>query len=113
MKASGLQLNSIFYSINHPFTIGDGSIKGTMEFQIITFPGGESEVECVDYKDVSFLGNLIEDSYEAFKKFKATMLDLGVDVAKLLDEEVDKFETQFKNNKQIQLKLKKQFELVK
>lgn len=41
------------------------------------------------------------------------MLDLGVDVAKLLDEEADKFETQFKNNKQIQLKLKKQFELVK
>jgi hypothetical protein len=44
------------------------------------------EIESVDTVNVKFLGIAIEESYSAFKEFKATMLTLGVDVNKLLNE---------------------------
>ena len=44
------------------------------------------EIESVDTVNVKFLGIAIEESYAGFKKFKETMLTLGVDVNKLLNE---------------------------
>jgi hypothetical protein len=44
------------------------------------------EIESVDTVNVKFLGIAINESYGAFKEFKATMLTLGVDVNKLLNE---------------------------
>jgi hypothetical protein len=44
------------------------------------------ELDSVDTVNVKFLGIAIEESYSAFKEFKTTMLTLGIDVNKLINE---------------------------
>jgi len=39
----------------------------------------------VDYVNVKFLGQGIDNSYDAFKEFKASLLKLGIDFKKLID----------------------------
>lgn len=117
MKASNLTPHSIFYNIEHPFSIGDGSIKGKITFQVIVYITSDNkmgvDIDVTDTSDVTFLGNKIKEGYNEWKQFKATMLDLGVDVAKLLDDEENKFMDEFKQSKSIQAYLKKHFEALK
>jgi hypothetical protein len=40
----------------------------------------------VDYTNVKFLGIDIEQGYSSFKEFKATLLKLGIDFNKLINE---------------------------
>lgn len=117
MKVSDLTPHSIFYNIDQPFSIGDGSIKGKIRYQIIVFVNSENkmeiDIETMDYVDVMFLGNKIAEGYSEWKQFKATMLQLGVNVEELLDKEDDKFRNEFTKNKSIQAYLKKHFEALK
>lgn len=117
MKVSDLTPNSIFYLIDQPFSIGDGSIKGKIKYQIIVGVNSENkmdiDIETMDYVDVMFLGNKIPYGYNEFKQFKTTMLQLGVDINELLIKEENKFIEEFNKNKSIQLQLKKHFEALK
>ena len=117
MKTSDLTPTSVFYNIEHLFTLGDGSIKGKFIFQVILYKNSENKmgfnIEVMDIEDVTFLGNKIPYGYNEFKQFKTTMLQLGVDVNELLDKEENKFIEEFNKNKSIQLQLKKHFEALK
>lgn len=118
MKASDLTPQSIFYNIEQPFLIGDGSIKGKIKYQIIVdFVNSknkmEIDIETMDYVDVMFLGNKIAEGYSEWKQFKATMLQLGVNVEELLNKEDEKFRNEFNKNKSIQTYLKKHLEVLK
>jgi len=44
------------------------------------------DIEFMDVTNGKFLGIEIEGNYSEFKKFKETMLTLGIDVNKLIDE---------------------------
>jgi len=54
------------------------------------FIGNDVDVDlCVDFTNVKFLGVEIESSYQAFKDFKASLLKLGIDLDKLIDEKIE------------------------
>jgi len=40
----------------------------------------------IDVKDVKFLGIEIDSSYEGYKRFRASLKELGIDLDKLIDE---------------------------
>jgi hypothetical protein len=42
----------------------------------------------VDYTNIKFLGIEVDSSYNGFKQFKAILKELGIDLDKLIDEEV-------------------------
>jgi hypothetical protein len=48
--------------------------------------GIDVDIELMDYTDVKFLGMDIENGFEGFMDFKTKMLDLGINVEKLIDE---------------------------
>jgi hypothetical protein len=60
----------------------------------------------VDYTNIKFLGIEVDSSYNGFKQFKASLKELGIDLDKLIDEEVkelansgieEKFKLMFKD----------------
>ncbi len=53
---------------------------------------GEIHVEFdlgTDVTNIKFLGIPIEDTHDTFKKFKTSLLDLGIDLEKLIDEKLN------------------------
>jgi hypothetical protein len=48
--------------------------------------GIDVDIDLMDIANVKFLGIVIEGNYSEFKKFKETMLTLGIDVDKLIGE---------------------------
>ena len=48
--------------------------------------GIECDIELMDYTDIKFLGMDIDNGFNGFRDFKAKMLDLGINVEKLIDE---------------------------
>jgi hypothetical protein len=48
--------------------------------------GIDVDIELMDYTDVKFLGMDIENGFEGFMDFKTKMLDLGINVEKLIDK---------------------------
>jgi hypothetical protein len=63
------------------------AIELTLEHQaFISEDGIEVEIG-IDIRDVKFLGVEIESGYQAFREFKASLLKLGIDLDKLIDEE--------------------------
>ena len=63
------------------------AIELTLEHQaFISEDGIEVEIG-IDIRDVKFLGVEIEPGYQAFREFKASLLKLGIDLDKLIDEE--------------------------
>ena len=66
----------------------NNAIELTMVHQ--AFIGQDIDVElCVDFTNVKFLGVEIEPGYKAFKDFKDSLLKLGIDLDKLVDEKID------------------------
>ena len=47
------------------------------------------DIDFVDVEDVKFLGIPVEGGYSGYNKFKAQMLELGIDVDKLIDEKAE------------------------
>jgi hypothetical protein len=75
-------------SFEHDVTIGN-AIEATLVHMAWIGPyKGEMNVDLdfADVTDVKFMGVPIESGYDAYKKFKASMKDLGIDVDKLFDE---------------------------
>ncbi len=82
----------LMVSTENRISVGNDAIEVTVEHQICLYTkdgGGIGvDVEFVDIRDVEFMGMLLEDqSYTGFRKFKEQMLELGVDVDKLIDGE--------------------------
>ena len=62
------------------------AIELTLQHQaFISEDGIEVEIG-IDIRDVKFLGVEIESGYQEFKEFKASLLKLGIDLDKLIDE---------------------------
>jgi len=53
------------------------------------FISNDVDVELVDFTNVKFLGVEIESGWKAFEDFKASLLKLGIDIDKLIDEKID------------------------
>ena len=48
--------------------------------------GIDVDIDLMDYVDIKFLGMDIDNGFNGFRDFKAKMLDLGINVEKLIDE---------------------------
>ena len=85
MKITRKTLNVNF---EHDVTVGN-AIEATLVHQVwISEREGEINVDLdfIDIENVKFMGVPIAEGYDAYKKFKSTMMDLGIDVTKLFDE---------------------------
>lgn len=74
----------------HNVKVGtNGAIEATVEHQAWLYKDKngiiEVDLEFVNVKDVKFLGMAIEGGYEGYRKFKAQMKELGIDVEQLID----------------------------
>ena len=90
MKIRGTNL---MISVEHDIKIGNNdAIEATVVHQIMCFESNEKdqvEVE-IDFNDIfniKFLGIPIGEEYTAYRKFKSQMLELGIDVHTLVEEE--------------------------
>jgi hypothetical protein len=76
-------------SFGHDVTIGN-AIEATLEHMAWISANNKGEINVdIDFSDITnvkFMGVPIEEGYDAYKKFKSTMMDLGIDLNKLFDE---------------------------
>jgi hypothetical protein len=75
-------------SLEHDVTIGN-AIEATLVHMawIGEYKDGiNMDLDFADIINVKFMGVPIAEGYDAYKKFKASMMDLGIDVEKLFDE---------------------------
>ena len=85
-----IRSKTLMLSFEHDVTVGN-AIEATLVHQAFVFESektGEIEIELdfADVDNVKFMGIPIENGYDSYKKFKKTMLELGIDVDKLFDE---------------------------
>jgi hypothetical protein len=88
MKITG---KTLMVSISNTISVGNNNaIEATLEHQACLYENKDGsaaiEIDFNDVTDVKFLGMPIESGYTGYKKFKTQMLDLGIDVEKLIDE---------------------------
>lgn len=76
---------SMFVSVQNDIVCGDGSFKATVEHQIIVSNGGV-DVEFTDIHNITFMGMPI-NGYTAYSQFKEKMLDMGIDIEAMVEEE--------------------------
>ena len=92
-----IETKSLCVNFTHDVVVGN-TIEATLVHMawIHENKNGEVDVDVeVDFSDienVKFMGVPI-DGYEGYKKFKTTMLDLGIDVNKLMDEKASQLIT--------------------
>jgi len=90
MKIRGTNLN---ISVEHDIKIGNNdAIEATVVHQVMCFESKEKdkveiEIDFGDIFNIKFLGMPIEFGYTAYRKFKSQMLELGIDVQTLVEEE--------------------------
>ena len=90
MKIKGTNL---MVSVEHDIKIGNNdAIEATVTHQIHLFETEEEdnievEIDFGDIFNIKFLGIPIEKGYKAYRKFQSQMLELGIDVQTLIDEE--------------------------
>ncbi len=89
MKITG---KTLMLTIEHNVQVGhNGAIEATLVHQAFVYRSEKTKnIECdLDFADVinvKFMGISIEEGYDGFKKFKAGMIALGIDVDKIFDE---------------------------
>ena len=91
-----IKSKTLLVNVEHNITVGNNdAIEATVVHQIIAYSNDDGytrfddvkvEVEFIDVVDVKFLGNKIKGGYDEYNKFKASMLELGVNVDELIDE---------------------------
>lgn len=82
---------TLMMTICHDVQVGhNGAIEATFEHQIFLSRNKCGEIDFdldfCDVKNVKFMGISIENGYDGFRKFKKTMLEMGIDVDKIFDE---------------------------
>jgi hypothetical protein len=85
-----IRSKTLMLQFEHDVTVGN-AIEATLVHQAFVFEGKEEgkieiELDFADVDNVKFMGIPIENGYDSYKKFKKTMLELGIDVDKLFDE---------------------------
>ena len=88
MKIKSKTLHVCF---THDVTLGhNGSIEATLEHFAFISEGKNGEIDIdmdfTDVHNVKFMGMPIEKGWEGYKKFKASMLQLGINVDELMDD---------------------------
>jgi hypothetical protein len=91
MKKLNIAGVTLMINIETPIKVGtNDAIEVTLVHQAFMSRDKDGKLSCdIDFMDIAnqkFLGIEIEDGYTGWKKFKATMLELGIDVAKLIDD---------------------------
>jgi len=81
---------TLMLSFEYDVTVGN-AIEATLVYQAFVFEGKEEgkieiELDFADVDNVKFMGMPIEEGYTGYKKFKTKMLELGINVDKLMDE---------------------------
>ena len=82
MKVTGQVL---FINVEHNIVCGDGSFKATVGHQLVVGKDG-TDVEFVDIENITFMGMPI-NGYKAYSQFKEKMLDMGIDIEAMVEEE--------------------------
>ena len=85
-----IRSKTLMLSFEHDVTVGN-AIEATLVHQAFVFENEktgkiEIELDFADVDNVKFMGMPIEEGYTGYKKFKTKMLELGIDVDKLMDE---------------------------
>ena len=81
MKVTG---QILFVNVQNEIVCGDGSFKATVEHQLVVGENG-TDVEFADIVNITFMGMPIE-GYKAYNQFKDKMLDMGIDIEKMVDD---------------------------
>jgi hypothetical protein len=95
MKITGKTLQ---VSFEHTVKVGNNdAIEATLTHMAWLFENKDGSVgydlDFCDVENVKFLGIPIESGYQGYKKFKTQMLELGIDVDKLMNEAASKLIT--------------------
>lgn len=87
MRIKNKTLHVIF---EHDITVGNAieAICTNVAFISENNKTGDIDIELdfAKYYNVKFMGVPIANGYDAYKKFKSSMMDLGIDINKLFDE---------------------------
>jgi len=89
-----IRSKSLFVNVENTIKVGNNdAIEVTVIHNLIAFEetdGGVGvDIDFTDIVDVKFLGMLVEGGYSGYNKFKEQMLELGIDVDKLIDEKIE------------------------
>lgn len=79
----------VMVNFEHEITIGDGSIKATLEHQAC-INEKNIDIDFIDVRDIYFMGIPVTMYYSDFKK---KMMEMGIDIDKMIDEEEAKIIT--------------------
>jgi hypothetical protein len=89
MKITG---KTLMVAFEHELKIGpNDSIELTLLSNAYISEGKNGNVEVdvdlgIDYVNVKFLGNDVDNSFSEFQKWKESLKNLGIDFSKLIDE---------------------------
>jgi hypothetical protein len=78
----------LFVNVTNEIVCGNGSFKADVIHQIIVNGDGDNivcDVEFLDIDNITFMGMPI-NGYSEYKKFKAKMLEMGIDINEMVDE---------------------------
>ena len=89
-----IKSKTVFVNVENTIKIGnEDAIEATLVHSVIAYEkenGGVGvDIDFIDIEDVKFLGIPVEGGYSGYNKFKAQMLELGIDVDKLVDEKAE------------------------
>ena len=79
---------TLHVNFEHDVTVGNAIEATLVHIAFIGIHKGEINVD-LDFADVinvKFMGVPIAEGYDAYKKFKSSMMDLGINVNQLFDE---------------------------
>jgi hypothetical protein len=82
---------TLMMTLQHYVELGhNNAISATIVHQLFLERNDKGEVtfdlDFADIENVKFMGMPIEKGYDGFRKFKKTMLEMGIDVDKMFDE---------------------------
>ena len=91
-------------SFEHDIQVdSNNAIEVTIEHQAFIYKNKDGDidvdVEFMDVRNAKFMGVPIKDGYKGFTKFKQTMLGLGINVNKMIDEK----ETELISDKDLEM----------
>ena len=90
---------TLMIEIKHNVKIGyNDAIEATLVHLVHIFRSKKTgkiewELDFVDVNNVKFMGIPIEKGYEGLKKFKVNMMEMGINVEEILDNEAAKLIT--------------------
>lgn len=85
---------SLLVNVENTIKVGNNdAIEATVTHLLIAYESKDNgvgvDIEFSDIIDVKFLGMPVEGGYKGYNKFKEQMLELGINVDKLIDEKVE------------------------